>query len=150
MRQQLEERIYSTFAAIASSIGYNEVHGRVIAALLVTNKPLSLQELSKKTGYSLAAISLSLDLLELVGIIKKIKNQKDRKLYAKLDGDILEGLRNALIFKLQKEITATTIELEQYKGTNDKKVRQAIGILEKEIKRLDKYVKSLSDVKIPK
>ncbi len=69
--QNIEEHIYSTFASIASAIGYSEVHGRIIAALLVSDRPLSLEELSKKTNYSLAAISLSLDLLEIIGMIKK-------------------------------------------------------------------------------
>ena len=44
------EKIHSTFAAVATSLGYSEVHGRIIAALLVNQEPLSLQELSEKTG----------------------------------------------------------------------------------------------------
>ena len=142
----IEEKVHGTFAATASSIGYNEVHGRIISALLVENKALSLQELSKKTGYSLASISLSLDLLELVGIIRKTK--QNRKLYAKLEGDILEGLRNALLFKIQKNIIMTLAEFEKYKS--DKNAKKTIVVLEKEIKRLEEYVNKLAEVKIPK
>jgi DNA-binding transcriptional regulator GbsR (MarR family) len=61
--KDIEKDIYSTFADIATAIGYSEIHGRVIAALLVSNKKLSLNELAKKTGYSLSTVSLSLDLL---------------------------------------------------------------------------------------
>ena len=151
MIDNIEERIYSTFASIASSIGYSEVHGRIIAALLVSNKPLSLNELAKKTDYSLAAISISLDLLEIVGMVKKIKNPKDRKIYARLEGDIIEGLRNALLFKVQKEIYSTLLELKRYKKEKiSKESRQAIIKLEKEVKRLELYINSLADVRIPK
>ena len=146
MANDIEEKVYRTFAATASSIGYNEVHGRIISALLVENKPLSLQELSKKTGYSLASISLSLDLLELVGIIRKTK--QSRRIYAKLEGDILEGLRNALLFKIQKNILITLAEFEKYKS--DKKAKKTIIVLGKEIKRLQDYVDKLAEVKIPK
>ncbi len=139
------DKIYSTFAATASSIGYSEVHGKIIAALLISNKPLSLQNLSKKTGYSLASISLSLDLLELVGIIRKFR--KNRKLYVNMEGDILEGLRNALLFKIQKNIITTTAEFEKYKNQESEK---AIKILEKQIKRLEKYVNELAKIEIPK
>jgi DNA-binding transcriptional regulator GbsR (MarR family) len=129
-------------------MGYSEVHGRIIAALLMTGKPLSLQELCKMTRYSSASISLSLDLLELVGIIKKIKNPGDRKLYVRIEGDLLEGLRKAFLFKLEKEIEATLTELENYKS--DKEAKALVGTLEKEVRRLDEYVKSLSKVPLPR
>lgn len=142
----VEDRIHATFAATATSIGYNEVHGRIISALLVENKPLSLQELSRKTGYSLASISLSLDLLELVGIIRKSK--QNRRIYAKIEGDILEGLRNAMLLKIQKNIIITLAEFEKYKS--NKKAKKTITVLEKEIKRLQNYVDRLAEVKLPK
>lgn len=148
--ENVEERIFRTFASVASSLGYSDVHGRVLAVLLVADKPLSLQDLSKKTGYSDSAISLSLDLLELVGIIKKRKNIGDRKLYVSLEGDLIEGLRRALMFKLQKEILVSLGEFEDYKNLNDVKTSRTIEILENEIKRLQQYVNSLSEVEIPK
>ncbi|MBI2076009.1 MAG: ArsR family transcriptional regulator [Candidatus Aenigmarchaeota archaeon] len=145
---EVEDRIYSAFASIASSLGYSDIHGRIISALLVANKPMSLQELSRKTKYSDSAISLSLDLLELVGIIKKRKNMGDRKLYITLEGDLLEGLRRALTLKIQKEIITTLAEFETYK--NDKKNDHIISVFEKEIKRLQEYVDRLAGVEIPK
>ena len=148
--EDVEEKIFRTFASVASSLGYSDVHGRVLAVLLVADKSLSLQELSKKTGYSDSAISLSLDLLELVGIIKKRKNVGDRKLYVSLEGDLLEGLRRALMLKLQKEILFSLGEFEDYRNLNDVKTKRTIEILENEIKRLQQYVNSLAEVGIPK
>jgi len=149
MTNDIQERIFSTFSAVASSLGYSEVHGRIISTLLVADQPLSLDEMSKVTGYSPASISLSLDLLELVGIIKKFKHKGDRKLYVKLDGDLLEGLRNALLLKLQKEITRTLDELDSMK-TGDDKSKKTVHALERELKRLNEYVFRLSKVPIPK
>ena len=63
--KEVEKEIYSTFAEVAKGIGYSEIHGRIIGALMVGGKRLSLQELSKRTGYSASTISLSLELLEL-------------------------------------------------------------------------------------
>ena len=148
--ENVEEKIFRTFASVASSLGYSDVHGRILAVLLVADKPLSLQELSKKTGYSDSAISLSLDLLELVGIIRKRKNVGDRKLYVILEGDLLEGLRRALMLKLQKDIVVSLAEFENYRNLNDGKTLRTIEILEKEIKRLQDYVNQLAEVGIPK
>lgn len=145
--ESAEEKIHSTFASVATSLGYSEVHGRIISALLVADRPLSMDELTGQTKYSPASISLSLDLLEIVGIVKKLKDRGDRKLYARLEGDLIEGLRNAMILKLQKEINSTLVELESLKNP---KTRKAISAVEKEVKRLREYIQKLSEVGIPK
>lgn len=141
----IEEKIHSTFASVVKSLGYSEVHGRIISSLFMADKELSLQELGKRTGYSIPSISISLDLLELLGIIKKKKKAGDRKLYVKLDGDLLEGLRRALLLKVQKELALTLHELDSYKGG-----KRGIKKLEKEIRRLEKYINNLAAVEIPK
>jgi DNA-binding transcriptional regulator GbsR (MarR family) len=143
----MEEKIHTIFASVASSLGYSEVHGRIISALMVAQKPLSLDELVKQTKYSPASISLSLDLLEIMGIVKKMRDRGDRKLYARLEGDLIEGLRNAMVIKLQKEITGTLSELSQFK--TDSKTRNAAAALEKEVRRLQEYVQRLSEVPVP-
>ena len=79
-----------------------------------------------------------------MGIIKKNKKVGDRKLYVKLNGDLLEGLRRALLLKLQKELVLTLNELENCKGKS-----KGVKKLEKEIKRLERYLNSLAAVKIP-
>jgi DNA-binding transcriptional regulator GbsR (MarR family) len=150
----IERDIYSSFASIASTIGYSEIHGRIIAALMVSNKKLSLQDLAKKTGYSISTLSLSLDLLEFFGMIKKIKNAGDRKLYIELHGDLLEGLKKAFIVKIQKSITDSLNRFNEYKEnlkiSNDKDKKRVMNILstlEDEILRLDKYINLLAKLK---
>ena len=145
--KRTEERLQSSFTSIATSLGYSEVHGRVLAALLIENT-LSLDELGRKTGYSASAVSLSLDLLELIGVIKKTKRKGDKKLYVKLDGDLLEGLRKAFLFKIKKEISSALADFEEYK--KKPAVRKTVSVMEKEIKRLEKYVDELSRVELPK
>ena len=145
----VQEKIFSTFSTVSSSLGYSEIHGRILAALVVTDGPLSLHDLAEKTGYSVSAVSLSLDLLELVGTIRKIKNVGDRKLYIKLDGDLIAGLRSALILKVQKDILFTLMELEQFSHT-DEKTKKMVARLKHEIERLQEYVKALAQVDVPK
>jgi DNA-binding transcriptional regulator GbsR (MarR family) len=132
------------------------MHGRIIAALLVNNKKLSLQELADETGYSLSTISLSLDFLEFLGMIKKIKNAGDRKLYIELQGDLLEGLKKAFVVKLQKNINDSLGNFESYKqilnqskDEESKNVMKVLNTLEREIKRLNNYIGLLSKLRLP-
>ena len=149
-KEDPQKRIYQTFSTVATSLGYSDVHGMIIASLVVADKPLCLQDLSKNTGYSLSSISVSLDLLELVGMVRKSKNLGDKKVYATLEGDIIDGVRKAFIFKIQKEINKTMAEFERHKGSNDPKTQRMISKLEKEVIRLREYLDELSKVPVPK
>ncbi len=154
--KEIENDIYSTFSDIASSIGYSEIHGRIIAALLVGGKKMSLQDLAKSTGYSTSTISLSLDLLELLGMIKKAKKVGDRRLYIELNGDLLGGLKKALMIRIQKSVSDSLLKFEDYKDALKKstdpdknRVLLSLDILDKEVKRVERYVNLLSKLRLP-
>ncbi len=154
--KKLEERIFSIFSELASTLGYSPIHGKIIGALLVEGKEVPLQDLARRVHYSPGMISLSLDLLEVLGVIKKIKKPGDRRLYVKLDGDLLEILKSAVIIKVKHGIDESLKDLEENKrevsrlsGHDRKSLSKTIGILEREIKRLEHYVNLLSGIKLP-
>jgi len=154
--KEIEVKILANFANVASSIGYSDVHGKIIGILLVEDKPIPLQELSRKVGYSSSMISLSLDFLELLGVVKKVKKSGDRKLYVEFQGDLLGCLKKAVLLKVQKSIIDSRSEfaqnrkaLEAVKGSEQKKVLRTLNVLEKEINRLDSYISVLSEIDLP-
>ena len=149
--EDVNKRIFATFASVASSLGFSEVHGMIIGTILVANKPLSLQDIAKRTGYSLSSISISIDLLELVGIVRKIKNLGDRKIYVKMEGDLIESLKKAFMLKIQKEMFITKMELEKFRtDTKDANTKRTIEVLHKEVNRLQNYINKLAEIEIPK
>ena len=154
--KNIEEKIYTTFAEVAASIGYSPLHGRIIAALLVNDGELSLKEIADKTGYSTSMISLSLDLLEVLGVIKKVKRVGDRNLYVSLQGDLLGILKNAIVMRITKNVSDTLVDFERSREQlqnlpekDRKRIENTLNVLEKEIKRLEKYVNLLSGIRLP-
>lgn len=154
---RIESEIIDTFAQISGSLGYSEVHGKILAALMISEKVLSLEELAKKTRYSAGMISLSLDLLEVLGMVKKIKKQGDRKLYVQMSGDLVATLKTALLIKLTKGLADVKERLSDYKKNalalkGDEKVIlwKNLGKLEREISRIDRYINKLAKVSIPR
>jgi len=154
--EKIRGQIFSTFADIAKSIGYSEVYGRIIACLLVHQEPTALTQVAKETGYSSPMVSLSIDFLETVGMIKRVKRPGDRKLYLQANGSLLDGLKKAILVKIEKNVSTSLQEFEKYKeqlkrikGEERNKLLKVIEILEKEIKRTDRYVKVLSKIKLP-
>ena len=114
--ERIEREIFSLFANVANSLGYSEVHGRIIAALLVNGGKCSLQELARETGYSISMVSLSLDLLEFFGMVKKVKHAGDRKLYVELQSDLLGGLKKAFLAKLNKNVETSLQKFKEYRN----------------------------------
>ncbi len=154
--KELNKKILSVFGQVASSIGYSSLHGKIIAVLTVKVRPVSLQEVARETGYSISMISLSLDLLEVLGVIKKIKKTADRKLYIQLNGDLLEILKNAIVIKVEKSVGGSLSEFEEIKknlGELDsgerEDVERALHVLESQLMRLNSYVGMLSKIKLP-
>lgn len=154
--RDIESRVFSTFADVATSLGYSALHGKIIGVLVVKGRTLSLQELSQETGYSSGMLSLSLDLLEVLGVIKKMKKSSDRKLYISLCGDLLECLKGAIAIKVSKGIRNSISQFEEDKKglehlsvPDRERVLRTITILEGELKRLEMYVNLLSTVKLP-
>lgn len=152
----IQERIYATFAEVARTIGYSPIHGKILGALTVNGGEISLQELARETGYSISMVSLSLDLLDVMGVIRKLRRTGDRNLYISLQGDILETLKNAITMRLKKSIDATLDdfrsskkEIEGLPANEREKIKKSITILETEIKRLERYVNILSRTRLP-
>jgi len=150
--KEMESRIYSIFSDVASCIGYSPIHGKIIGALLV-NGEMTLEQIAKKTGYSIGMISLSLDLLDTLGVVRKNRKSGDRKLYATLSGDLLGCLKKVFVARLEKGIENSLKEMENGKkqlknvrATEKEKISKTIDILEKEIRKLGKYVKLFSDI----
>lgn len=151
MSEELDKKVFATFGSVASALGFSEIHGMIIGSLIVAGRQMSLQEIAKKTGYSLSSISISIDLLELVGVVRKVKNSGDRKVYVKIEGDLLESLKKAFVLKMQKEMITTKMELEKHKPkAKDENTRRTIAVLQKEIDRLQNYISKLAEVEIPR
>ncbi|UCD03271.1 MAG: hypothetical protein JSV63_01385 [Candidatus Aenigmatarchaeota archaeon] len=151
-----EEGVFSIFSDLASTLGYSPVHGKIIGALLSEDEPIAMQDLAKKTGYSTGMISLSLDLLEVLGVIKEVKKPGDRKLYVQLDGDLLTILKKAVTMRLRKGIDSSLADLAnrrkeimKLEGEKRKRLLKTVDTLESEIKRLEKYVNLLSGIRLP-
>jgi len=149
-------KVYSTFGEVAKALGYSPIHGRIMAALAANKGELSLTNLAKETGYSASMVSISLDLLEMMGIVKKARKHGDRNLYVALQGDLLETFKNALVFRIGKSITNTLKDFDASKkqistmrGPEGKRLKESIVLLETEIKRLEQYMRILASVRLP-
>ncbi len=137
----VERKLMNAFAEVASSVGYSEIHGRILAVLLIEQEPVPLQSIAKKLSYSLASISLSADLLDTLGIVRKFRKPSDRKVYLELKPNFFENAKRAVLGKWSRTINDSMLDFEkEKKGVRSRKLSVAIASVEREIVKLKKLL----------
>jgi DNA-binding transcriptional regulator GbsR (MarR family) len=155
---EIKNKLYSSFANVAALMGYSEVHGRIIAALTANGEPMALGDLAKETGYSLSSVSTSLDLLEVLGMVRKVKRVGDRRVYVQVEGDLLEGLKRAIVMKGKKSLDAALVDFSSYEArlggmapdAEREKVANILRVLRGELERLMLYLDLLGNIELPR
>jgi DNA-binding transcriptional regulator GbsR (MarR family) len=154
---EVKNKLYSSFANVAALMGYSEVHGRIMAALTAAGEPMALQDLARETGYSLSSVSTSLDLLEVLGMVRKVKRVGDRRVYVQVEGDLLEGLKRAIVMKGKKSLDAAFTDFGSYEAMlatmpsdgEREKVANILRVLREELERLQLYLDLLGNIELP-
>ncbi|MGV8150108.1 MAG: GbsR/MarR family transcriptional regulator [Candidatus Woesearchaeota archaeon] len=110
--------------------GLNELSSRILATLFLETENISLEEVADKTGYSLSSISTSIAFMEQAGLIQKYKKPHSKKIYLKIENDMIELLLSMLkrkqerTVKRSKEVLPSIIDA--YKKTKSSKKEQQI------------------------
>jgi DNA-binding transcriptional regulator GbsR (MarR family) len=78
---KIEKEFIDRTGKISKQWGLGEPVGRVWAALLFTNAPLSQKEIAMKTDYSLSLVSPSLKILEKLNMVRSVRGKGKEKLY---------------------------------------------------------------------
>ncbi len=121
---------------LAKQWGLGEAAGRVWAALLLSESPLSQRDMAEKTTYSLSLVSPSLRILEKLGMIRSIRGEGREKLY-ELALSFIEAFNVIIKRFLQNDVSPLIQELEHIENINkNKKLSKLAG----EYKQLETYL----------
>ncbi|MFH1174470.1 MAG: hypothetical protein V1725_05010 [archaeon] len=141
--------------------GMDELSAKLIAILFLEPKEISLEDLSKKTGYSMASISTTMKFIESFGFVERTKKPKSKKIYFLMHKDILELMR----MQIEKMYTHKVQPVQQYlpgiiaayrKQAKTKEQQEKLDIIERyhrdvlvfeklmndTLKRLDREIKN--------
>jgi len=117
----------------AKTNGLDEATARIVAVLFLEPKELSLEELAKKSGYSLSSTSTSIKFMEASWMITKFKKPHSKKIYLKIENDIMSVMLKILMHKREAIIKGTKEKLpliiEEYKKS--KADKQELKIIER-------------------
>ncbi|MEM4397082.1 MAG: MarR family transcriptional regulator [Candidatus Woesearchaeota archaeon] len=114
----------------------------VITILYLEPKEISLEELAKRTGYSLASISNTMKTLENYGFVERIKKPKTKKVYFFMNKDLAK-INLQKIKYMSAHITEVLTQLpyiiNKYSKNKDDFTKKRLKIIESYYTQLKEF-----------
>ncbi len=135
---QLEKDFVEVIEEIGEISNLDSLSSKILGYIIISQKPISMDEISQKTGYSIASIFNKANIMERFGVIKRMKKPGSKKIYfftEVLDGELLKEQ----IQLMDKKITLGKEGMERIKEKYKNK-----KLSKEDLKRMEK-VKSFLD-----
>ncbi len=117
--QRLEQEFIDFMTDIFSDFGLDRLSAKLVGILFIEPGELSMDQLSKKTGYCLASILNKMKILEGIGVIERRKKPGTKKVFFYMDKDIFRIMQKKFDMAYQKEVLPVKEKLprliERYK-----------------------------------
>lgn len=133
--EKIKREIIQNFGYAYKAFGLSKIMGHVIALLIFSPKPLSLDEISKTLSRSKGPVSQIMKRLRDRNLIRRVWQPSSRKDYYEIQPDIFENaFRNN--FELIKQNTRLAKQLQTTMTVEEKK---SFSILNKRLKEMEKF-----------
>jgi DNA-binding transcriptional regulator GbsR (MarR family) len=126
----IEKDFIDYFSTFGKSFGWGDMPATVIAILYIEPESVAMDEIAKRTGYSLASISNMMKMLEAMGFVTRIRKPKTRKAFFYMEKDIIKLNKQKLVkayecgVKPAKEILPAIIGKYEAKAGDERTQRK--------------------------
>lgn len=147
------------YKEMGNLIGVDDLTASIFASLYIEPEEITLEDLSRKTGYSLGSISNKIKLLSNLGLVRKRTKPGTKRLYLYVEKDFCKILKQQLIRKQEYEINFAKSKLpeliakheQKAKTDTEKKKLALLKSYHKQIIQMDVLlnlmIRKLSDIK---
>ncbi|MFH1142274.1 MAG: hypothetical protein V1695_01015 [Candidatus Uhrbacteria bacterium] len=145
MVAEFETDLHKLAYSIAKSYGFDAVGAKMFVSLYIEPSEISLDELAKKTGYSLSAISTKAAALEALGVVQRIKKPGSRKVYLYMEKNLYTINRNKLKMVINSHIVPVRTKLPQILKKHERKIQAGKDERQKaQLKIMQSYLEQLT------
>lgn len=121
---------------------------KMMFMLLISDKEVSMEELAKGTGYSLATLSNTIKHAEKMNMIERIPHPKTKRVYVKTKYNFYNLIKNTL--KKQYENFTPKVskinEIEgKYKKIKSNEIHKRIKLIN-DVKKLNNKIKKINEI----
>jgi len=131
--KNIDKDFIQYFSEIGHAYGMNDLSMKIMAILYLEPDFVTMNDISDKTGYSLASISNTMKSLEGIGVLSKKKKAGSKKIYYYMEKNLMKiniqkiKSAKALIIGPAKEKLPKIIE--KYKAVKDQETKKKLRIL---------------------
>jgi DNA-binding transcriptional regulator GbsR (MarR family) len=146
MQKDLEAVNTSTIEGLgrlATFFGFSKVMGQLYGVLLLSAKPLSLDELAERLDISKGNVSMTMQALERWGTVREVWVRGDRRKYYEAETDLWKIISTVLEGRERREVEVALRVI----GENMQKLEQARAQMSDEERALaDLYMQRIGDL----
>ena len=136
----LDQEVIALFQGMGDTQGMDSLGSAIYAIAFLAPEDLSLDDISQKTGYSLASISSKVAMMEQMRLVKKIHRPGTKKIFVSLEKDIMACWKNHLQKVLEMKIIPLKEKLPDIIRRNPQKANEA------KVKLLEQYHRQMAKV----
>lgn len=110
--EEIKRFITDACVQVARMRGYSDALGVLRGILMLSETPLSLDDLVELTGYSKSTVSTNMGILEGIGVAKRVITPGEKR-YRYISVTDTDMLRNAMMNHVKKEISTIMAALDR-------------------------------------
>jgi len=150
--EEISRRISEEYAKMCDSFGINPIIGQIYGTILLSDRPLGLDDIAMRTGYSISTVCKGIEIVERIFDVKRFKRPGSKKVYFVCEYSPFKGMRKVFLDTLGENTRNLISTLEECKrelkesGINDKEARHYLSIIElliSDYKRLNFIINSI-------
>lgn len=147
----IKTELIDDMVRLVENWGLSGLVGRIYSILLFSSEPLSMDEISKASGYSVSSICQQMPFLENVGNVKRTKRPGSKKIYFEAERDMATLLTKRISHGLEHSIipTITTMEraINEYNELKENRENHKLSKkLKKDISRTEHLIDDLTKI----
>ncbi len=147
--ETLEKECSQLFQRIGKAYGLKDLQVRVFATIFLEPGEIAMEEVAKRTGYSLSSISNTVNLLEDLGMIERKRKPGSRKVYLYMQKDLIK-LNISKLIKFRdtslRQINSNLPDIiRRYKQkAKDKESKERLAIIQNYYKQVNQFEEIIS------
>ncbi len=141
--QAVRDSMIRGLGELTDFFGFSPVMGHLYGALLMSPKPLSLDELQEIVGRSKASVSMNMRALERWNMVHQVWVKGDRRKYYEAEGDLWKVITSVIESRERREVGVALKVLEE----NSRRLEAAQAHLSEEERHLaEHYLNRVRDL----
>jgi len=140
----IDEKFVDMLQTMGKANGFDDLSAKMFAILYIEPEEIAMEDLARKTGYSLGSISTRLKMLENVGFVYKRRKPKTKKVYISMPKDLIATWKDHFLkaqeykISLAKRIMPEILKEYRAKAKTDTQ-KKKLKILEDYSRQINRF-----------